>query len=305
MPTKKPKSALKYFARLIELGGLSERHTTFHEEYVRMAEVDPRTQYDPDKGTVTYEVEHFMTFGAPAKIESRDLGREVCAEVQRKTVKSKERIYERLTAGLKSEREWSYKQMMRDLEKWKTIVAREPLYAKYPCVAAALLELSEYALSYNPLQPETDATPVSASKIGHVVGFHYVCRESGLKADRVVPLTKHCLGNLFSELRDKLQLIAPETSLDDFRTLFSGKVVLLPVRWIGTNNQLHHFIKSIESKLVSPGTKRLARKWEITAGCFVSRKGEPFTSNSLMCTGYGNQVVKRQHDIEHAAKLLR
>lgn len=302
---KKRKSPLKFFANLIELGDLERKHYSFHDTYASMAKSNPQTRYDAEKGTVDYVIDDPFDFGSQPKAVSRDLLQEVRSEVEANTLKSRKRIYDLLTSGFKSEREWSYKQVMRDLDKWEGIIAREPLYIKYPFVATALSEIREYAAFYPPALPEQPPVlPNQTAARVLTVGFRYMYREPGLAPSKASMVTKRCLGNLFSELKDKLKLIDSATTLDDFRAVFSEKRISTPIKWVGTNGQLRCFIRAIEPKLAPEGSQRVRGKWDIAAACFVSREGNEFTSGKIMSTGITNQNVPLQKEIQAAAKLL-
>jgi hypothetical protein len=136
------------------------------------------------------------------------------------------------------------------------------------------------------------------------VGFHYRCYEGGTSKENK-SLARHLLGNLFLELKDKLELIAPDTSLNDFREVFLGRVVTKRIRWVGVNNQLYHFIQTISPKLIPHGQKKLDKKWVITAACFVNREGVAFTKEQLGNPGVNIENVYKRREIGELAKILR
>lgn len=328
--TSKLKPPLKYFAQLIEFDGLNKRRTAIYDECVGSAMGQGATLTDDE--TVVYEDYEFglmskfpqyhvgleiigdkrpgrtrppMHLFKPEHPTTRDLKKEICSEVQQQTSKSKAKLYEQLSAGTPAQQELAYKQALRDLDRWTGVIAYDSLFSKYPCIADALRDIKLYLESYNPLSKEEVATDALTPKIEPVVGFLYQYLEAGAKPDRIRATTLRHLDNFYGELKDKLKLIGPETTLENFYMVFSGKVVFVPIRWLGTNGQLRYMIKCIESKLTQSESNRVPKKWEIAAACFVKSKGEVLTSAQIESTGTGKRGVPMASEIEEAAKKLK
>lgn len=325
-----PKLPLEYFARLIDFGGLHEKRESIREQCALSAmgqgaqiTHDEIVVYDDYVSSLASKFPFYdagfessgdrkpgfarppMHLFKPAHSTTRDLKKEICAEIKQQASKSMAKLYEQLSTGTQVEQELVYKQALRDLDRWAGIIANDSLYGKYSCIADALRGIRAYLESYHPLSKEEIATDAPTQKIEPVVGFLYQCLEAGAKPDRIKAITQRHLDNLYSTLKDDLKFIAPETTLENFRTVFSGKIVSVPIRWLGTNAQLRYLIKSIESKLIQPGDNKVHQKWEITAACFVNRKGEVFTSSQIESTGTGKRGVPMALEIEAAAKKLK
>ncbi|RZJ62807.1 MAG: hypothetical protein EOO58_00050 [Hymenobacter sp.] len=326
----KPKLPLKYFARLIDFGGLREQRESIHawcklramgqgaqladdetvvyQDYASSLELKfPYHNADPEfvGGKLSWPNVPPLHLFKPALPSVYDIKKDVCYEVECQVSKSMAKLYEQLSTGTQSEQELVCKQALRDLDKWSGIVADDPLYSKYPCIGAALQEIRAYLKSHNPLSNEMVMVDAPALKMEPVVGFLYQCLEAGAKPDRIKTTTQRHLGNLYSVLKDDLKLIAPETTLENFCTVFSGQIVSVPVRWLGTNAQLRHLLMAIEPKLTQSVSNRVRGKWKIAAACFVKSKGEIFKSSQIESTGNGERGVRMASEIEAAAKKLK
>ena len=82
------------------------------------------------------------------------------------------------------------------------------------------------------------------------------------------------LTNLHDSLKHK-HFIAQNTSLTNFKRVFSGKEVTTPIEWTGNISELYYFIKLIhtEHKYVDDLKQK---QWEVTCLCFVQEGGESF-----------------------------
>lgn len=297
---KKRKSALKYFIRLIKLEELVRRREEFHKEYAGKARANSDVKYDEDNETVEYE---HMTHDFQFIQVVENFGQIICLEVAQKVKKSQAVIYDGLTSGSLVEQQSLYYQVMRDVEELVDIVAGQQVYTKYPCVSTALADIKKFAASHSPQQAETGLVDVLSPSDEHVVGCHYKYIEEGSRTEDK-DLTRYYLGELFYRLRDELELISPDTSVEEFRAIFSGKVVQKPIVWIGTNKQLRHFFKSIERKLL-PLKNRKTGKWGTVAACFTHRNGESFTADQLQNTRATENGVLRIDEIRELGNILR
>jgi hypothetical protein len=298
------KSALKYFVHLIKLGSLVERRNLFHQQYAIQARIDKSVKYDAEGEYVEFEevTDDFIFINTAV-----NFGKTIRTEVALELKDAKLIIYDRLTSGLLAEQEAFCQQVMRDIEELIGIVDEHFVYAKYPYIADALCNIRDFVTAHQPLssgQTQVAKTTVTGPVMERVVGFHYRCYEGGTSKENK-SLARHLLGNLFLELKDKLELIAPDTSLNDFREVFLGRVVTKRIRWVGVNNQLYHFIQTISPKLIPHGQKKLDKKWVITAACFVNREGVAFTKEQLGNPGVNIENVYKRREIGELAKILR
>lgn len=301
---KKYKSALKYFVHLIKLGDLLDRRRMFHWQYGGKARANAHVKYDEEAEYAEFEE---MTIDFALVTRVADFGQAIRAEVQLELKKAKTTIYERLTSGLLTEQDAFYGQVMRDVEELIGIVNEHAVYARYPYISDALYNIRDFVTAHRPLivgQPRAIEVAVTERVVEQVTGFHYRCYEEG-SHDEDKTFTRSLLSKLFFGLRDNLELIAPDTTLEDFRAIFSGKVVTKRVRWMGVNNQLYCFIQAISPKLRAPWQKKLEKKWATTAACFVNREGEAFTEKQLQNPGISTEKVCKGREIGELAKILR
>lgn len=87
------------------------------------------------------------------------------------------------------------------------------------------------------------------------------------------------LTNLHDSLKHN-HFIAQNTSLTNFKKVFSGKEITTPIEWTGKISELYYFIKLIhtEHKYVDDLKQK---QWEVTCLCFVQEGGEPFDRNKF------------------------
>lgn len=302
---KKYKSALKYFVHLIKLGDLLDKRREFHWRYGSKARTNELIIVKYDEEAEYVEFEETIDFVFMKRVV--DFGQSVRAEVPMELKKTKAIIYERLTSGLLAEQDAFYGQVMRDVEELIGIVNEQVVYAKYPFISDSLCNIRNFVAAHRPLpagQPRATEGAVTERVMEQVTGFHYRYYEEGSR-DEGKSLTRKFLGELFEELRDNLKLIAPDTTLEDFRAIFSGKAVTKRVRWMGVNSQLNRFIQTISPKLIPPGQKKLDGKWTIAAACFMNREGETFTKRQLESTGKTIEKVHKGREIGELVKILR
>jgi hypothetical protein len=94
--------------------------------------------------------------------------------------------------------------------------------------------------------------------------------------------------------------ISEDTTLANFRKVFSGREISTPVRWIGNISELFYFVKlfyTVHQLVENEGQKN----WEITCNCFVDESGNPFNR-----TQFRNLKAPKRtgSKIEKAVKLL-
>lgn len=82
------------------------------------------------------------------------------------------------------------------------------------------------------------------------------------------------LTNLFSSLK-KNNFIAKETSMGNFKRAFSGKELLNPIVWSGSENEFAYFVTllSTEYNLLEPLKRNL---WKVACKCFIKFDGSQF-----------------------------
>jgi hypothetical protein len=302
---KRYKSALKYFVHLIKLGDLLDRRRVFHWQYGGKARTNELIIIKYDSEAEYVEFEETIDFVFMKRVV--DFGQSVRSEIPIELKRAKTIIYDRLTSGPLVEQNAFYGQVMRDVEELVRIVSEDTVYAKYPYIAEALSSIQDFVAVHRPLpagQIRAVEAAVTERVMEQVTGFHYRYYEEGSR-DEDKALTRKFLGDLFVGLRDNLKLIAPDTTLEDFRAIFSGKVVTKRVRWMGVNNQLYCFIQAISPKLCAPWQRKLEKKWATTAVCFVNREGEVFTEKQLQNPGISTEKVCNVREIEELAKILR
>lgn len=89
-----------------------------------------------------------------------------------------------------------------------------------------------------------------------------------------LPTDPDKLADLCASLK-KDNLIAQDTSLTNFKKVFSGKKITKPIVWTGNPSELSYFIKLIHNthKLVDDLRQK---QWKTVAHCFVDKDGNPF-----------------------------
>jgi len=87
------------------------------------------------------------------------------------------------------------------------------------------------------------------------------------------------LTNLHDSLK-KYQLIAIDTSIINFKRVFSGKEILQPVVWTGNSSELYYFIHLIYEvfKLVEDMKQQ---QWKVACKCFVPEIGPAFDPSEI------------------------
>jgi hypothetical protein len=108
------------------------------------------------------------------------------------------------------------------------------------------------------------------------------------------------IADLMDSLK-KNKFIAQETSITDFRHVFSGELVANPIRWTGGKSTLSYFIKLLNNQLkviTFPGNS----VWRIVCACFVDDDGSQFDEPNLR-----DQKIPKLNklEVEKAANLLK
>ncbi len=128
-------------------------------------------------------------------------------------------------------------------------------------------EWGEPLLCLSPVATESNK---EAGKPGEKIGFTYI------------HLTDHAdYLNDFCDSLKKAKMIDQTTALKDFKKLFMGKPVSVPVRWTGGVGELYFLIVLLHNdrKLVKElGVHEL---WDTACRCFVTKSGEPYNKANL------------------------
>ena len=106
------------------------------------------------------------------------------------------------------------------------------------------------------------------------------------------------IADMFNALK-KNKSIDQATSITDFKRIFSGVQVEVPIKWTGIRSDLSYLIKLLKNKHnVLADTKNV---WEKVCACFVDENGNPFEPNNLKDQ---KKPVKTADEIEKIAKLM-
>jgi len=105
--------------------------------------------------------------------------------------------------------------------------------------------------------------------------------------------------DLFDSLK-KFNFIAQDTSLTDFKKVFSGKEISKPVVWCGNPSDLYYFIKLIcyDFKLV----EKERQQWALACKCFTRVNGSLFDKEKLRTLKKPQRTCSQ---IEQAVELLK
>jgi len=107
-----------------------------------------------------------------------------------------------------------------------------------------------------------------------------------------------------NDLHDNLKknnFIANDTTLVNFKKVFSGKEITTPIIWTGNQSELYYFIQLIYTKykLVEDIKQK---QWKVARKCFVLPDGSSFDNDKLRRSKIP-QSTKRL--VEHAVELLK
>lgn len=96
-------------------------------------------------------------------------------------------------------------------------------------------------------------------------------------------------------------LIDKDTTLPNFRKVFSGKGIEQKIIWSGNISELVHFIKTLHNTAKKvEDTKQ--KQWEITINCFQMADGTELTRDKLR--RQKNDDVAKAAIIEKAVNIL-
>lgn len=87
------------------------------------------------------------------------------------------------------------------------------------------------------------------------------------------------LPELYNKMRDEYKLIAPETTLNQFKAIFTGQPIdsIEPIKWHdNTASELLYFIKRLRINLIE---SKKQNDYNQMIACFVLPDGEPFKAN--------------------------
>ena len=110
-------------------------------------------------------------------------------------------------------------------------------------------------------------------------------------------------GNI-TDLMDSLKknsFIVQDTSITDFRHLFSGEFVAKPIKWTGGKSTLSYFIKLINNQL-KVVTYPKNSLWKVVCACFVDENEKPLDESNLKDQ---KKPKVKLSEIEKAANLLK
>jgi hypothetical protein len=108
------------------------------------------------------------------------------------------------------------------------------------------------------------------------------------------------LSDLFNGMK-KNSLIAKDTSITNFKKVFSGNEIATPITWTGNASELYYFIKLLHNdyKLISNLNQQ---QWKVTCKCFVSSENGTFNPDKLKSLKKPKATAKH---IETLASLLK
>jgi len=153
---------------------------------------------------------------------------------------------------------------------------------------------AKHFLSLNQLIEIVDATAATASTVDEEER-----QFQSFKYQKLADCPDN-LNDLFDNLK-KNKFISDDSSIYDFKKIFSGGKNIKPVIWTGNQSDLFYFIKLIytDHKLV----KNLKQKqWLVACNCFIPSEGNTFNPQSLRKSK--TPSLSRQL-IENAVSLLK
>ncbi|TXK74545.1 hypothetical protein [Mesonia sp. HuA40] len=98
----------------------------------------------------------------------------------------------------------------------------------------------------------------------------------------------------------RIEMISEQTTLSDFRKVFSGEAIEKPIVWAGKISELSYFIKQLhnELKLVKDLKQQ---QWVVTINCFIQENGEPYNRTKLRT----QKVPSTSKNIDSALNTLK
>jgi len=135
-----------------------------------------------------------------------------------------------------------------------------------------------------------DIPPLPIKTKPSALSFKYINLSTGLEN----------ITYLMSSLK-RSALIHKDTSLANFRSVFSEREVEKKIIWTGNISELAHFIKTLHNTAKKVhDTKQ--KQWEITINCFEMADGTELTSDKLR--HQKNDCIARASIIEKAVNIL-
>ncbi len=106
-----------------------------------------------------------------------------------------------------------------------------------------------------------------------------------------------------NDLHDNLKknnFIARDTTLVNFKKVFSGKEINTPIIWTGNQSDFYYFIKLIYSKHdLMEDLKQ--KQWKVACSCFLQLDGKPFDATKIK---FMKTPKLTRELIEHAVELI-
>ncbi len=107
-----------------------------------------------------------------------------------------------------------------------------------------------------------------------------------------------------NDLHDNLKknnFIAKDTTLVNFKKVFSGKEITNPIIWTGNQSEFYYFIQLIYTKYKLVEDMR-QKQWKVACMCFILPDGTFFDKDKLRRSKIPKST---KHMIEHAVDLLK
>lgn len=130
-------------------------------------------------------------------------------------------------------------------------------------VEADLKQIRERLIEEMPSQVEIDKKSNGDGKMSH--SFYYLKNKNNRQA----------LTDVLDALK-KGGFVSQDTSLPNFRKVFSGEEVTAPIRWTRTKTDLRYFIQQLDMSTPPKIRHEAHDKWKITCKCFVNADGNEF-----------------------------
>jgi hypothetical protein len=154
-------------------------------------------------------------------------------------------------------------------------------------ILSALDFLNEQAIEYGFIQKE-DTPPQPIKNKPSALSFQYINHVTGSQN----------LTDLMNSLK-RSAFIHQDTSLANFRSIFSSKEIEQKIIWTGNISELAHFIKTLHNTAKKvEDTKQ--KQWDITINCFDMANGTVLTNQKLK----QQQTPASAAIIEKAVKIL-
>ena len=156
-------------------------------------------------------------------------------------------------------------------------------------ILSALDFLNEQAIEYGFIQKE-ETPPQPIKNKPSALSFQYINHNTGSQN----------LTDLMNSLK-RSAFIHQDTSLANFRSIFSAKEIEQKIIWTGNISELVHFIKTLHNTAKKvEDTKQ--KQWEITINCFQMADGTELTRDKLR--RQKNDDVAKAAIIEKAVNIL-